>query len=435
MKKKIIAALLALTLSAGVLTACGGSKTDSADTAATESAASEEAASEAKTETAGEASTESEESFLSVNIAEKYADKEDAFLSNIKAADYVDVSALDYEGMTVEVTPAEEITEEYIDELIESERQSNTSNQEITDRTEVQSGDVANIDYVGKIDGEEFSGGSATGYDLTIGSGTFIDGFEDQLIGAKVGDTVTVNVTFPDDYSSADLAGKEAEFTVTVNSISEQVVPELTDEYVAGLNVTDNDGNAITTVDGYREYALKYMTEAAEETYQTNVESAIAEYLVANVELKKDAPQNLIDRMRDYYHQAWEVRAQAYGTDLATLMNYYGYDKAGYTKLFDEWGESRAKLMIILQAIADEEGLVTDEGMQSFKDTEVSDYGYTSVEEFSEALNTSDIDLQEEYVRKQAIEFLKERVTITQKAETSTAADTASEASTASAAE
>ena len=117
------------------------------------------------------------------------------------------------------------------------------TNQTLTEGT-VEDGDTVNIDYVGKLDGEEFDGGSAEGYDLEIGSCTFIDGFEDGLIGHEIGEKVTLDLTFPDPYpNNPDLAGKPVVFDVTINAIKESQTPELNDEFVEGLGITDVKSN------------------------------------------------------------------------------------------------------------------------------------------------------------------------------------------------
>ena len=151
---------------------------------------------------------------------------------NTTVASNGEVTLGEYKGIEV-VMESTDVTDAEIQVRLDNFVASNATVEEITDRTDVQDGDVANIDYVGKIDGEAFDGGSAEGTDLTIGSGTFIDGFEEQLVGATVGETIDINVTFPENYTSKDLAGKEATFTVTINSIGKSVTPELTDELVA----------------------------------------------------------------------------------------------------------------------------------------------------------------------------------------------------------
>ncbi|MDF2486627.1 MAG: trigger factor, partial [Herbinix sp.] len=151
-----------------------------------------------------------------------------------------------YKGIEVTVTKLE-VTDANVDTAIQEDLTAHTTNEEITDRTDVQNGDIANIDYEGLKDGVAFEGGTATATDLTIGSNQFIPGFEEKLIGTKVGDKVEIELTFPEDYSnSPELAGQDVVFKVTVNAIKKEVVPELNLEYVQAN--TDYD-----TVDAYRE--------------------------------------------------------------------------------------------------------------------------------------------------------------------------------------
>ena len=148
--------------------------------------------------------------------------KDAAYLSEIKASDYVTLG--EYKG--IEVTqPEPEVTDEYVDSYIEYLRSQRAVAVEVTDRTTVQEGDTVNIDYTGYRDGVAFEGGTAQGDSLTIGSGRFIDGFEEGLIGTSVGETVTLELTFPDNYTNAELAGAAVTFDVTVNSISVSETP------------------------------------------------------------------------------------------------------------------------------------------------------------------------------------------------------------------
>ena len=186
---------------------------------------------------------------------------EDGTVKDINPTDYVE--ALDYKNITVpaaDVTYTEEEMEAAIDSALSSHKELN-SDTALT----AADGDTLNVDYVGTIDGVEFDGGSTggAGADLTIGSGSYVDDFEDQLIGSHPGDQVTVTVTFPEDYSAADLQGKEAQFAVTVNGIYE--IPEFTDEFVAA-----NYSDVALTTEEYRTY-LKESNEAAKlDTYLSN---------------------------------------------------------------------------------------------------------------------------------------------------------------------
>ena len=169
------------------------------------------------------------------------------YFNEINADEYVTLG--DYKGLEV-VSNVVTITDADVDAYIEYMlSMSGGALEEVTDRDVVENGDVANIDYIGKKDGVAFDGGTAEGYDLGIGTGTFIPGFEEGLVGVKKGETVDLNLTFPENYSAADLAGAEVVFTVTVNGIYKEVTPEFTDEYVAELGIEN-----ISTVEEYRAY-------------------------------------------------------------------------------------------------------------------------------------------------------------------------------------
>ena len=214
MKKKMLAVLLAVTVTMA-FTACGDKSKEQDSTA------------EDTKETAQENTEDTAEA-----VAEAVAEKPGSYMKDLRAADYVILG--NYKG--VEITLDEpEVTDEYLEGYIDYVLQNSAVSTPVLDRP-VEMGDVVNIDYVGKIDDVAFDGGTAQGYDLTIGSGRFIEGFEDGCIGMEVGETRDVEATFPDPYTNnPDLAGKVAVFTVTVNSISVEEIPELTDEYVQSL--------------------------------------------------------------------------------------------------------------------------------------------------------------------------------------------------------
>lgn len=236
------------------------------------------------------------------------------YLKDIKASDYVDLC--DYNGIAVQEA-APSVTDDYVNMYIQYSLSSSSTYEEVTDHDTVKNGDVVNIDYDGKIDGKEFDGGSSTGYDLTIGSGSFIDGFEDGLIGKKVGEKVSLNLKFPDDYSNADVAGKAVVFDVTINKIEKLTTPELTDEWVASQNI---DG--VTTVDAYKTYMKKKLEEQAQQTYDSDVQTQINQYLEKNCTFKKDPPTAMVDRFVTEITTYYTQYAQQYGMDLETFMNY-----------------------------------------------------------------------------------------------------------------
>ena len=207
-RKNLMTALLCAAVVAASTVMAPGAVMAEETEAVTE--ASTEAATEADTEASTEASSEEE-----LEITER---------PDYKALDYVELG--EYKGLTVEVSPTT-VTDEEVIKQIRANAGSDIL-EEVTEGT-VEEGDTANIDYEGKLDGEAFDGGTAKDTDLEIGSGTFIPGFEDGLIGVKIGDTVDLPLTFPENYTE-ELAGKDVVFTVTVNSVKR--MPELTDDLV-----------------------------------------------------------------------------------------------------------------------------------------------------------------------------------------------------------
>lgn len=291
--------------------------------------------------------------------------------TGIRALDYVtlpdDVSALPLSKADLEPTETEIQTQ--IDTLLNQY----ATTQNITDRA-AQSGDTVNIDYSGAVDGVAFTGGTATGYDLTLGSHSFIDGFEDQIIGHNIGDTFDVTVTFPEGYGDSTdaegntitLSGKEAVFSVTLNSISESVTPELTDEWVDSNFGTSDD---LHTVDALR----SYFNDAL---YATNYENAIVDYLMSNStfkELPSEITSYYIRMFLNYYNQY----ATAYGMDLNAFAQTQGYtDADAMLAASDAYFEHLAKQDLIFQAVAETKSLApTQEELDDAESTYADTYG------------------------------------------------------------
>ena len=244
-----------------------------------------------------------------------------AYLKNIKASDYVELSD-DYSHVTVEVPAETEVTDEMVENTINYKLSSSAAYQEVTDHDTVKKGDTVNIDYTGTKDGKEFSGGSAKDYDLTIGSGSFIDGFEDGLIGHKKGENVTLNLTFPKDYSNTDLAGQDVVFKVTINKIEKLVTPELTDEWVAEQNI---DG--VSTVDEFRDYTKKQMQSYYDDSHKSDIQEAIVKKLLKSCTFVKDPPAEMVQRYYDNMVQSYSQQlSQSYGIDLDTYTKLMGLD-------------------------------------------------------------------------------------------------------------
>lgn len=356
--------------------------------------------------------------------------KDPTHLSGINAADYVDLC--DYKG--IEVQEAEpSVSDEYEEYYINYLLQQNATTEEITDRDTVADGDIANIDYVGKVDGKEFDGGSAKGYDLTIGSGTFIDGFEDGLIGKKVGSTVTLNLKFPDDYSNEDLKGKAVTFDVTINKISKSVVPTLDDDYVAKQDI-----NGVTTVDEYKKYIRSQLMDQAQQTYESDIEQQIREYLLDNCKFKQDPPKEMVDNLYSRMIEYYTSSAQQYGMELSNYMQYYGYSADTYEDEVKDSAQQLAKENIILQAIADKENLNPSKTELSTEYSKVAaELGYDSVREFRK--NEDEEIYKENLMMDKVMKFLRTNAKVTEPttdnssdSSSDTSSDSSSESSEAS---
>ena len=302
-----------------------------------------------------------------------YSDGLDAngYRTGITAQDYVtlpdNVAALPIKK--ADVTPSDSDVQARIDSLLSQY----STTQAVTGRA-AQNGDVVNIDYSGTVDGVAFNGGTYQGYDLTLGSGSFITGFEDQIVGHNTGDTFDVTVTFPDGYDAStdsdgntvELSGKEAVFRVTVNSISEPVTPELTDEWVdSNFGISDD----LHTVDQLR----SYFNDAL---YATNYENAIVDYLMSNStfkELPSEITSYYIRMFLNYYNQY----ATAYGMDLNAFAQTQGYtDADAMLAASDAYFEHLAKQDLILQAVAETKSLApTQEELDDASSTYADTYG------------------------------------------------------------
>ena len=271
---------------------------------------------------------------------------------DVNAADYVTLpKGFDSIALTEkDLQPTDDELQFQLDSLLNQY----ATTQQVTGRA-AQNGDTVNIDYSGTVDGVAFNGGTAAGYDLTLGSGSFIDGFEDQIIGHNAGDTFDVTVTFPDGYGDSTdaegntitLSGKEAVFSVTLNSISESVTPELTDEWVdSNFGVTDD----LHTADALRSYFNTAL-------YNDNYENAIVDYLMANAEFK-ELPSSITNYYICMFLNYYSRYASTYSMDLDAFAQTQGYtDANNMLAASDAYFEHLAKQDLIFQAIADAESL------------------------------------------------------------------------------
>ena len=317
------------------------------------------------------------------------------------------VTLAEYKGVTVNVPPAE-VTDEDVENRIQSVLSQNQEEVEV-DRA-AEEGDVVNIDYTGYQNGEEFAGGSAEGEDLELGSGTMIDGFEDGLIGLKKGDTKELNLTFPEDYREAALAGQSVVFDVTVNAVKEKRDPELTDEFVQSIS-------DYQTVEEYRQGIRDEILTQRQESVDLQIQQTVLQNVVDNSQF--DLSRNAISRRYNAQIDQYQEQAKMYGMRLSQLAQSYGMDEGSFKEYVYASVEDDAKNQLVLNTIAAQEGIaVTDEARQ-----ELADMNGQTVEEGVEAYGQESFDQMA--LNRQVMKFLAEDAV--NEAETGTDAQTATD--------
>jgi len=276
-----------------------------------------------------------------------------ASLNELDVDKYVTLGT--YNGLEVTLDPIT-VEDAEVEELMQSAFQNSVTAQVggITDRA-VEMGDTINLDYSGKRDGEVFDGGTAAGQSLGIGSGSFIPGFEEGLVGVMPGETVDVPLNFPEDYWNEDLAGAEVVFTCTVNFI---YPTEITDEIVAAMAI-----EGVSDTEGFRQYVYDYLYSVAESQRATEEESAVLQAFVEGCTFE-ELPEGLIAEYEDLTRENVEYQASYYGMDGETFISTY------YGQTLDEFVAEQAVISlqqdVALQAVANRENLaVSDEELNS----------------------------------------------------------------------
>ena len=315
-----------------------------------------------------------------------------------------DVTLGEYKGLAASVDTVE-VDEDEWDTLVNNVYYENITaeNGGIMDRA-VETGDTVNIDYEGKKDDVAFDGGTAQGYDLTIGSGSFIAGFEDGLIGVMPGETVDLDLTFPENYGNSDLAGQAVVFTVTVNYIQPAQDGEFSDEIISNFGI---DG--VTNEEELRQYAYDYLNENAQQNYETNVQQAVMDAFMANNTFTS-VPEALVQKYSDAAESSITSMASAYGVDADTFTQYYyGQDLATFLSTY---AEQTAKQDIALQAVANKENLnISDEELDQMLQDRATAAGYDTIEEYIG--ETSKEDYREYFLYDKVLDYLVENAQIT----------------------
>lgn len=321
---------------------------------------------------------------------------ENGFIKGVTATSQITLA--DYKNLTVpysEIEFTDQDVQDTIDSILDEFK---TLDEDTTEA--IKDGDTVNIDFVGSVDGEEFEGGSTEGggYDLTIGSMEFIDDFEEQLIGHHVGEEVSVEVTFPEDYSNdPSLAGKEAVFEVTINGIYSY--PEFNDAFVKE-NLSDN----ASTVEEYKNYLL-------EVGFEDNKDAWITNYLLENTTVlsyPEDYTQQLI-AVEKYYNQSFFEYYQAYFGDDFTFEDFIGVSTEEYEAELKENAELEAKTALIFQAILETENVqVSAEDYKAY----LLANGYTE-DQYEEEISENGVGYSvQRMVEIKALDIIKDNLTI-----------------------
>lgn len=300
----------------------------------------------------------------------------------------------DIEAKKVEYNVSEEEIENQLKAM--RERNSRVINRE---EGSVENGDIAVIDFEGFIDGVAFEGGKGEKHNLTIGSGSFIPGFEDQLVGAKIGDLVDVNVTFPEDYHAEELKGKEATFKVKVNEIKYKEIPELDDEFVKEVSEFD-------TVEELKNDLRKKQEESNKLRAKKDLEDEVIKKVVDGVEL--EIPEAMINREIDFMVKDLDARLRYQGLTVDKYLELMGITMDTIRNDFKDVAANRVKTNLVLEAIAKAENIeVSEEEIVEKVDEIAKSYGVKDVEKMKAAILKSEkAIIEEELVNNKVIENL-----------------------------
>ena len=357
MKLKNFRRVAALGMAVGmtaVLAACGNTADTASSEAAESTAETADTAEEASAETA-----DAEYAYLA-DFSFSDAFDENGYLKGVTATDYVTLPD-DYADITISADLGQ-VSDDDINDYIDSNVLSNfATTNEVKDRAAAD-GDTVNIDYVGRIDGVAFDGGDTkgSGADLTLGSGTYIDNFEDQIVGHTPGETFDVTVTFPEDYGNEDLNGKEAVFETTLNYIKESVTPELTDDWVKENLGESMSLNSVDELKAFVKSTMLYDNQASDVYTALHDKASYADEL----------PQTALDYYRDVLLYRIYTNAQKYGTDMNTLLSSgmmgSSYDSVdAYLADANDSIKSITHQALLMQAVAEKTGFKCDTATMS----------------------------------------------------------------------
>ena len=361
MKKKAVVAMLIMCMAVSAA-ACGkSSDTEKTTTETTDTKDSEDSEKDSTDTDTKETDSSGENRLVSVKDVSKY------------------VTIGEYKGLELTRT-SQSVTDDDVQAEINYNLEDNGT--EVKDGT-VENGDTVTINFTGTIDGKEFDGGSAEDYELVVGDGEMIDGFEDGIVGMKSGETKELDLTFPDDYYEESVAGKAVVFKVTLQKFTRPA--ELTDEWVA-------ENTEYKTVDEYRAAVKTQLEDTAVQTADYELYSDAWNEVQAASEIK-DYPKEDVDAAKKSYQELNEKYVKDAGMEMADFLESQGMSEEDYESECQQYAESKVEQNLIVQGIMDAEGLsIDDEETQKLKDDLIKEYGFASIDEMIETYGEQEVN-------------------------------------------
>lgn len=317
--------------------------------------------------------------------------------------DYVTLG--DYKGLEIKYTQKFKVSDQEVEDQIKTILGNYTEYKE-SKKTVVEKGDYINMDYVGKINGEEFQGGKATGTEITVGSAGYISGFEDQLVGKKVGTTFDINVTFPENYGKDELNGKPAVFTITINSIKEKVTPTLNEEFVKKVSTQSK-----TVAEFKKEVkdSLQAQRDKAVQSYKQYQAEALA---IENAKVEK-FPTNYVEKLMEDYKESVRTVAEKNNKSYTDyIKETFGFDtEDAFNEQLKAYMEQTAKINLVLEAIQKKENInPSEDELKKAMEDYAKEQGYDSLEDFLKVIEEP--ELKKYIIQIKVLDFVTESATI-----------------------
>lgn len=345
------------------------------------------------------AAKEADVKIVAVETLEAIDVNDDGFTFKATIIVEPEVEVANYSGIEVEKNSTE-VTDELINEEIEKVRERNSRMITVEDRA-AEDGDIAVIDFEGFLDGEAFEGGKGENFNLKLGSGQFIPGFEEQIVGHKADEEFSINVTFPEDYQAEELKGKAAEFKIKLHEIKVKELPEVDDEFVK--DVSDKE-----TLDEYKAELSEQIKSRLENEAERDVDNKLIDAVIEN--MSGDVPEAMYDNQVNDMLREFDMRLRSQGMDMATYLQYTGMDADAVKAMYKPEAEKRVKLRLALQAIAKKENLTADENDIENEYNKLAEAYKMDVEKVKAAISAE--GLAEDIMVDKAMQFVRDNAVV-----------------------